>query len=249
MVNKKEIAKVLALYETEPHSKEAKDSLKAQASIIITRHMPAFSLSGFLSGVMKGLSPWFFVLSVIYLAVVFVIASNSQSAVSPLIACIMTPFLSVGSVACIYFSSSSVFFEMESACLYKPEAVFAGRLVLCGIYDLAVVCISSLVSEAIFYTIAFSLIAFLLSAILVLSLCSMFNVKYVIGISIGFISAFAGYFVSQIEITAWVQSFLFSLSQVSIVITLFVLILSSLFTGFVAIKNFKFERLVKIYEA
>lgn len=249
MVNKKEIAKVLTLYETEPHSKEAKDSLKAQASIINTRHMPAFSLSGFLSGVMKGLSPWFSVLSVIYLAVVFVIASNSQSAVSPLTACIMTPFLAVGSVACIYFSSSSVFFEMESACLYKPEAVFAGRLVLCGIYDLAVVCISSLVSEAIFYTIAFSLIAFLLSAILVLSLCSIFNVKTVIGLSLGMVIALSGIVISQIEITAKVQSFLFDLSPISIASVLLLLIASALFTGFVAIKNFKFERLVKIYEA
>ena len=121
MVNKKEISDVLSLYETEQYSKEAKDNLKAQVSTISIRHVPEFSLTGFLSGVMKGLSPWFFVLSVIYLAVVFVIAYNSQSAVSPLIACIMTPFLAVGSVACIYFSSSSVFFEMESACLYKPK--------------------------------------------------------------------------------------------------------------------------------
>ena len=249
MVNKKEIAKVLSLYEAEPHSKEAEDNLKTQASMINTRHIPAFSLSGFLSGVMKGLSPWFFVLSVIYLATVFVITSNSQSAVSPLISCIMTPFLAVGSVGCIYFSSSSVFFEMESACLYKPETVFAGRLVLCGIYDLAVVCISSLISEAVFYTIAFSLIAFSLSAIATLSICSIFNVKYVIGLAMGFVFTLIGYFATQIEITAQVQSFLFGLPPVIIVIILFALILSALFIGFVAIKKFNFERLVKMYEA
>lgn len=249
MVSKKEIAKVLSLYEAEPHSKEAEANLKTQASMINTRHIPAFSLSGFLSGVIKGLSPWFFVLSVIYLATVFVITSNSQSAVSPLIACILTPFLAVGSVGCIYFSSSSVFFEMESACLYKPETVFAGRLVLCGIYDLAVVCISSLISEAVFYTIAFSLIAFSLSAIATLSMCSIFNVKYVIGLAMGFIFTLIGYFATQIEITAQVQSFLFGLPPVIIVIILFALILSALFIGFVAIKNFNFERLVKMYEA
>lgn len=249
MVRKKEIAKVLSLYETEQHSKEAKDKLKAQASIINTRHMPAFSLSGFLSGVVKGLTPWFFVLSVIYLVVVFVIALNSQSAISPLIACIITPFLAVGSVGCIYFSSSYSFFEMESACLYKPETVFAGRLVLCGIYDLAVVCIGSLISETVFYTITLSLIAFLFSATLVLLMCSIFNVKSVIGLSAGMVSVLFGLVISQSEITARVENFIFELPPASIVLVLFFLILSALFIGFIAIKNFKFERLVKMYEA
>lgn len=249
MVNKKEITNVLSLYETEQYSKEAKDNLKTQVSTINTRHVPEFSLAGFLSGVIKGLTPWFFVLSFVYLVVVFVITSNSQSAISPLIACIMTPFLAVSSVGCIYLSSSSPqFLEVESACLYKPESVFAGRLVLCGIYDLVVVCIGSLLSETIFYTVTLSLIAFLISATAVLSMCSMFNVKAVIGLSAGMVFVFVGFVVSQSEITTQVQSFLFNLPPVSITLVLFLLILSALFIGFIAIKNFNFERLVKMYE-
>ncbi len=249
MVNKKEIINVLSLYEPEQYNKEAKDNLKAQVSTINTRHVPEFSLAGFLSGVIKGLSPWFFVLSLIYLVVVLVITSNSQSAISPLIACIMTPLLAVGSVGSIYFSSSPGFLEMESACLYKLETVFAGRLVLCGIYDLAVVCIGSLVSETVFYTVTLSFIAFLISATAVLSMCSMFNVKAVIGLSAGIVFAFVGFVVSQSEITTRIQSFLWSLPPISIAFVLFLLILSALFIGFIAIKNFNFERLVKMYEA
>lgn len=248
MVVKKEITDVLSLYETEQYSKVAKDKLKIQVTTFNTRHVPEFSLAGFLSGVIKGLTPWFFVLSLIYLVVVFVITSNSQSAISPLIACIMTPLLAVGSVGCIYFSSSPSFLEMESACLYKPESVFAGRLVLCGIYDLAVVCIGSLISETIFYTVTLSLIAFLISATAVLSMCSMFNVKAVIGLSAGMVFVFIGSVVSQSEITTRVQSFLFNLSPVIIIIMLFVLILSVLLIGFIAVKNFNFERLMKMYE-
>lgn len=248
MVNKKEITDVLSLYETEQYSKEAKDNLKAQISVINTRHIPVFSLSGFLSGVVKGLTPWFFVLSLIYLVVVFVITLNSQSAISPLIACIMTPLLAVGSVGCIYFSSSPGFLETESACLYKSESVFAGRLVLCGIYDFAVVCIGSLVSETVFYTVTLSLIAFLISATAVLSMCSMFNVKAVIGLSAGMVLVFVGFVISQSEIITRVQSFLWSLPPVNIVLMLFLLILLVLFIGFIAVKNFKFERLVKMYE-
>lgn len=248
MVVKKEITDVLSLYETEQYSNVAKDKLKIQVTTFNTRHVPEFSLAGFLSGVIKGLTPWFFVLSLIYLVVVFVITSNSQSAISPLIACIMTPLLAVGSVGCIYFSSSPSFLEMESACLYKPESVFAGRLVLCGIYDLAVVCIGSLISETIFYTVTLSLIVFLISATAVLSMCSMFNVKTVIGLSAGMVFVFIGSVVSQSEITTRVQSFLFNLSPVIIIIMLFVLILSVLLIGFIAVKNFNFERLVKMYE-
>ena len=249
MVNKKDITKVLSLYETEQHSKEAKDNLKAQASMINTRHIPAFSLSGFLSGVVKGLTPWFFLLSLVYLLVVFVIAFDSQAAVSSLVVCVMTPFLAVGGVGCIYFSSSSGFLEMESACLYKPETVFAGRLVLCGIYDLAVVFIGSLVSETVLYTVALSLIAFLISATAVLLMCSFFNVKAVIGLSAGVVLVFIGFIVSQSELATRVQSFLFNLPPMSIVSALFLLSISALFIGFIAIKNFNFERLVKMYEA
>ncbi|MBQ7295111.1 MAG: hypothetical protein IJW86_02835 [Clostridia bacterium] len=248
MVNKKEISDVLSLYETEQYSKEAKDNLKAQVSAISIRHVPEFSLAGFLSGVIKGLTPWFFVLSLGYLVVVFIITSNSQSAASPLIACIMTPLLAVGSVGCIYFSSSPQFLEMESACLYKPETVFAGRLVLCGIYDLAVVCIGSLMSETFLYTISLSLIGFLLSSIAVLSMCCIFNVKAVIGLSAGMVFVFAGFVVSQSEVTTRIQSVLWALPIGSIAVTLFVLILSALFIGLIAIKNFNFERLVKMYE-
>ena len=138
---------------------------------------------------------------------------------------------------------------MESACLYKPETVFAGRLVLCGIYDLAVVCIGSLISETVFYTITLSLIAFLFSATFVLSMCSIFNVKSVIGISAGIVSVLFGLVISQSEITARVQNFIFELPPISIALVLFLLILSALFIGFIAIKNFKFDRLVKMYEA
>ncbi len=249
MVNKKEITKVLSLYETEQHNQEAIDKLKAQASKINTRHIPAFSLSGFLSGVVKGLTPWFFVLSLIYLIVVFEISLNSQSTIFPLVSCILTPFLAVGGLGCIYFSSSLQFLEMESACLYKPETVFAGRLVLCGIYDLIIVCISSMISETFFYTITLSLIAFLLSSIAVLSMCSIFNIKSVIGLSAGILCILVGSVVSQSEITIRIQSFLWGLPLGNITITLFVLLLLVLFIGFIAIKNFKFERLVKIYEA
>lgn len=249
MVRKKEIAKVLSLYETEQHSKEAKDKLKAQALAINTRYVPEFSLSGFLSGVIKGLTPWFFVLSLIYLVIVFLIVSNSQSDISPLIVCIMTPFLAIGSVGCIYFSSSYSFLEMESACLYKPETVFAGRLVLCGIYDLAVVCIGSLMSETFLYTISLSLIGFLLSSIAVLSMCCIFNVKSGIGLSAGMIFVVLGFVVSQNEITTRIQSFLWDLPMSSVAAALFMLILTALFIGLIAIKNFKFERLVKMYEA
>jgi len=202
-----------------------------------------------LSGVVKGITPWFFVLSLIYLVVVFVIALNSQSAISPLIACIVTPLLAVGSVGCIYFSSSPGFLEMESACLYKPETIFAGRLVLCGIYDLAVICIGSVISETFFYTVTLSLVAFLISATAVLSMCSMFNIKAVIGLSAGTTLGFVAFVVSQSETAARVQSFLWSLPPINIVLMLFLLILPALFIGFVAVKNFKFERLVKMYEA
>ena len=104
MVNKKEISDVLSLYETEQYSKEAKDNLKAQVSTISIRHVPEFSLTGFLSGVIKGLTPWFFILSLIYLTVVFAINLNAQSTIYPLVSCILTPFLAVGSLGCIYFS-------------------------------------------------------------------------------------------------------------------------------------------------
>lgn len=248
MVNKKEIADVLSLYEIEQYSKEAKDNLKAQISVINTRHIPEFSLSGFLSGVVKGLSRWFFVLSLVYLVVVIVITSNSQSVVSPLIACIMTPFLAVGSIGCIYFSSSPEFLELESACLYKSESVFAGRLVLCGIYDLAVVFIGSLISDTVFFTITLSLIAFLFSASVVLLLCSMFNVKSVIILSAGMVFVFFGFAISQNEITTQAQKFLFDLPIINIVFVLLLLILSALLIGFIAIKNFNFERLVKIHD-
>ena len=249
MVNKKEITDVLSLYETEQYSKEAKDNLKAQVSNINTRHAPEFSLAGFLTGVVKGLTPWFFALSLVYLVVVFVITSNSQSAVSPLISCIMTPFLAVGSVGCIYFSSPPQFLEMESACLYKSETVFAGRLFLCGVYDLAVVFIGSLISETVFYTVTLSLIAFLFSATAVLSMCSIFNVKSVIGLSAVMVFAFIGAVVSQSEIVAQAQSFLFSLPPVNITVILFFLILLASLIGFIAVKKFNFERLVKMYEA
>lgn len=249
MVNKKEISDVLSLYETEQYSKEAKDNLKAQVSTISIRHVPEFSLTGFLSGVIKGLTPWFFILSLIYLTVVFAINLNAQSTIYPLVSCILTPFLAVGSLGCIYFSSSLQFLEMESACLYKPESVFAGRLVLCGIYDLIVVCISSIISEAYFYTITLSLIAFLLSSIATLSMCTIFNIKSVIGLSAGLLCILVGSVVSQSEVTIRIQSFLWSLPLGNITITLFVLLLLVLFIGFIAIKNFKFERLVKMYEA
>lgn len=249
MVRKKEIAKVLSLYETEQHSKEAKDKLKAQASIISTKHMPVFSLSGFLSGVIKGLTPWFFVLSLIYLIAVFAISLNAQSTVSPLVSCFLTPFLAVGSLGCIYFSSSLQFLEMESACLYKPESVFAGRLVLCGIYDLIVVCISSIISEAFFYTVTLSLIAFLLSSIAVLSMCTILNIKSVIGLSAGIVCILVGSIISQSELTIRIQSFLWGLPPGNITVVLFALLLLVVFIGFIAIKNFNFERLVKKYEA
>lgn len=249
MVNKKEISGVLLLYETEQYSKEAKDNLKAQVSTISIRHVPEFSLAGFLSGVVKGLTPWFFILSLIYLIVVFAISLNAQSKISPLVSCFLTPFLAVGSLGCIYFSSSLQFLEIESACLYKPESVFAGRLVLCGIYDLIVVCISSIISETFFYTVTLSLIAFLLSSIATLSMCTVFNVKSVIGLSAGILCILVGSVVSQSELTIRIQTFLWSLPLGNITITLFVLLPLVLFIGFIAVKNFKFERLVKIYEA
>lgn len=249
MVNKKEISDVLSLYEAEQYSKEAKDNLKAQVSTISIRHVPEFSLAGFLSGVIKGLTPWFFVLSLIYLIAVFAISLNSQSTISPLVSCILTPFLAVGGLGCVYFSSSLQLFEMESACLYKPESVFAGRLVLCGLYDLIVVCIGSILSETFFYTITLSLIAFLLSAIAVLSMCIIFNIKSVIGLSAGMMCILVGLIVSQGEATSRIQSFLWNLSLGNITATLFVLLLFVLFIGFIAVKNFNFDRLVKKYEA
>ena len=105
MVNKKEISDVLSLYETEQYSKEAKDNLKAQVSTISIRHVPEFSLTGFLSGVIKGLTPWFFILSLIYLTAVFAINLNAQSTIYPLVSCFLTPFLAVGSLGCIHFLS------------------------------------------------------------------------------------------------------------------------------------------------
>lgn len=249
MVNKKEISGVLLLYETEQYSKEAKDNLKAQVLTISIRHVPEFSLAGFLSGVIKGLTPWFFILSLIYLIVVFAISLNTQSTISPLVSCFLTPFLAVGSLGCIYFSSSLQFLEIESACLYKPESVFAGRLVLCGIYDLIVVCISSIISETFFYTVTLSLIAFLLSSIATLSMCTVFNVKSVIGLSAGILCILVGSVISQSELTFRIQSFLWRLPLGNITVALFMLLLLVVFIGFIAVKNFNFERLVKIYEA
>lgn len=80
-------------------------------------------------------------------------------------------------------------------------------------------------------------------------MCSIFNVKSVIGISAGIVSVLFGLVISQSEITARVQNFIFELPPISIALVLFLLILSALFIGFIAIKNFKFERLVKMYEA
>ena len=80
-------------------------------------------------------------------------------------------------------------------------------------------------------------------------MCTIFNVKSVIGLSAGIVCILVGSVISQSELTIRIQGFLWRLPLGNITVALFMLLLLVVFIGFIAVKNFNFERLVKKYEA
>ncbi|MCQ2461948.1 MAG: hypothetical protein MJ177_00910 [Clostridia bacterium] len=246
MVNKKEISNVLSLYEVENYSVQSKENLKSRVENINIRCVPGFCLTGFLSGVIKSLTPWFYVISFFYLAAVFVISRVPQSGLSPVLICLVTPFTALGTVGCVYYHCAPQNIETESACLYKPETVFAGKLVLCAIYDLAAVCAAGLMSGDFLYTVMLSFSAFLLSSALSLGLCVFCGARAVVGVSFGVCGVLAGLFFLRTDLALAVQEFLFGIPVIYLAAVLVLLIFSAVTVSLISVKNFNFERADKI---
>lgn len=248
MVNEKEISEILSLYEAENYSGCSKAGLKQQVEKMNIRCIPAFSATGFLSGVIRSLTPWFYALSFFYLAAVFVISFAAESGLTPVLTCFITPFMALGTVGCVYYRCLPQNIEAESACLYKTETVFAGKLVLCAVYDLAVVLAAGTMSGAFIYTVMLCLSVFLLSSAVSLGLCVFCGTRGVVGVSFGVCGVLAGLFFLRIDLALTVQNFLFGIPAVYLAAVLVLLILAAAAVSCVSVKKFNFERIDK-YEA
>lgn len=243
------ISDLLLLYEAESSSPEAKRKLKKEIEEMDIRRVPPFSTVGFFGGVVRSLTPGFFVISLFYLAAVIVINFVCEQVILPVFSCIAAPFIALGTVWSAYYSGFVHVPEAESTCLYKPETVFAGRLVLCAVYDLAVVCVGSVMSGRFLYTLALSLSAFLFSCVAVMSLCIFLRVRTVIELLSGVLSLLAALFFSQTGAAKAAREFLLGITPGSLAPVLAVLAVAAVLISLISVKNFSYERMAAKYEA
>ncbi|MBQ8303957.1 MAG: hypothetical protein IJX79_03280 [Clostridia bacterium] len=248
MINDKNLLNALSHYKIENYSPSAKDKLKNEIFVLNIKSIPPFSMFGFLSGLIYGLTPWFFIISAFYLLIVFTISSTANPTDFSVLTCSVIPFLSISGIGCVYLSWTPQSFELESTCLYKPQTIFAGRLVLCGIYNICILLLSSALSEQYLHTVLLSLLCFLLSSVSILSMCVFFNAKVVIFLSTGIVSLFISIFFSFDELFSQIKNILLSTPLIIFVSIVVFLTLFAVFLSFYVVKNLNFEKLVKNYE-
>ncbi len=249
MINEKNLLNALSHYKIENYSPSAKDKLKNEIFVLDIKSIPPFSIFGFLSGLIYGLTTWFYIISFLYLFMVLAICSTANPDDFSILSCSVVPFLSIGSIGSVYLSWTPQSLELESTCLYKPQTIFAGRLVLCGIYNICILLLSGTLSEHYLHTVLLSLLCFLLSSISILSMCVFLNAKVVVCLSTGIVSLFISLFFSFDELFSQIKNILLSTPLIVFAGAVVFLAFFAVFLSFFVVKNFNFEKLVKNYEA
>ncbi len=190
----KELKNILSAYDVPNADKEQIEKVKnIAAKIDLPLTEPEFSLGSFLYGQLWNLRPSFWVMTAAYLALFTVLSLTDDFGFGSVILCTLTPFLSVAAVFCVSSVMRPEIIELESACLYKPKTVFAGKTVICGTFDLAAVLAASLmVSGGDFIrNLLFGTLSFTAAAFLTLGMCLFFRVNSALLVCTGLFTAFS----------------------------------------------------------
>lgn len=249
MKKNKKLDWILSFYESEKIQNSDKEKTLQEISELNIRVIPKFSVGNFLSGVIHSLSKWFFIGCGFYIALLLLISFIVADDIKIIFICALSPFLAVGSVGAVYYNIQPSSIELESSCLYKPKTIFAGKFLMCGIFDLVLVVFGSVVASllggsSVKRAVILSLLGFALSSLIVLSLCAIFKPKTALILSLGIVLLIFTAFLSKKEL--FINAFNYLIWLIPYLITALLAMICLL--CFIAVKNFEYENLVKKYE-
>ncbi len=152
---------------------ETKQRVLAQP---IPKSVPPFYPARFLKTQLRFLKWSFWVFAAAYLAVAAAVSVQLTASSAVITLCILTPFLTVAAAPSLFYNRQPQSFELESACLYTPRTVLAGKLTLCGLFDLLAVISANVLCTLLCgvrleLALLLGLVSFTASSLITLSAC------------------------------------------------------------------------------
>lgn len=215
-MNNSKLKKALNSYTVgEPSAQKIEKTKELVMSVSIPKSAPVFSPVRFLKSQLHTMRKSFWLICIIYLAVVLSICFFIKDSQSVIALCSATPFLTVAAVPTLFYNSNALSMELESSCLYKPKTVFAAKTVICGAFELSVVSVCSVLcafwgDKEVKLILIMGFLSFLLSAVITLVLCTMFKTQTGVLISVGLFCCMSGVLLGSNEAKAFVLSLSFN---------------------------------------